>query len=155
MDFGFWFPRNVSDGDPSIWLNIAALGLAVLSTYGANRMVKSQRKCRERKMRGLARDAVKMATPFDLPGNLNKEEFIKVCAQPSEYNEEEKEERGEIEGEIRARLEFYASVGADSRDYYLPDGSERLSASYLVALLTDLPPTAKTITVDPDGLQGR
>ena len=91
-------------------------------------------------MRGLARDAVKMATPFDLPGNLNKEEFIKVCAQPSEYNEEEKEEREKKEGEIRARLEFYASVGADSRDYYLPDGSERLSASYLVALLTDLPP---------------
>jgi hypothetical protein len=75
-------------------------------------------------MRGLARDAVKMATPFDLPGNLNKEEFIKVCAQPSEYNEEEKEEREKKEGEIRARLEFYASVGADSRDYYLPDGSE-------------------------------
>ncbi len=44
-------------------------------------------------MRGFARDAVEMATPFDLPGILNNEEFIKVCAQLSEDNEEPKEER--------------------------------------------------------------
>ena len=41
-------------------------------------------------MRGFARDAAEMATPFDLPGILNNEEFIKVCAQLSEDNEEEK-----------------------------------------------------------------
>jgi hypothetical protein len=93
---------------PSIRVSIAALGLAVLSTYGANRMVKSQRKCRERKMGRLTRAAVEAATPFDLPGILDNDEFIKVCAQLSEDNEEEKEEREKKEGEIRARLEFYA-----------------------------------------------
>ncbi len=91
-------------------------------------------------MRGFARNAVEMATPFDLPGILNNEEFIKVCAQLSEDNEEEKEEREKKKGETQARLGLYASVGVDSRGYYLPHGSERLSASYLVALLTDLPP---------------
>jgi hypothetical protein len=75
-------------------VNIAALGLAVLSTYGANKMVRSQRKCRERKMRGSARAAVEMATPFDLSGAMDNDEFIEVCARLSEDNEEEKEERG-------------------------------------------------------------
>jgi hypothetical protein len=64
-------------------VNIAALGLAVLSTYGANKMVRSQRKCRERKMRGSARAAVEMATPFDLSGAMDNEEFIEVCARLS------------------------------------------------------------------------
>jgi nitrogenase molybdenum-iron protein alpha/beta subunit len=88
-------------------VSIAALGLAVLSAYGANRMVKSQRRCREPKMRRLARAAVEMTMPFDLPGILDNDEFIKVCAQLSEDNEEEKEEREKKGGEIRARLEFY------------------------------------------------
>jgi hypothetical protein len=131
-------PTETLRKDPSIWVSIAALGLAALSTYGANRMVKSQRKCRESKMRRLARAAVEMATPFDLPGILDNDEFVKVCAQLSEDNEEEKEEREKKVGEIRSRLEFYASVGPDTRSYYLPHGSERLSTSYPVALLTDL-----------------
>ena len=94
-------------------------------------------------MRGLARAAVEMATPFDLSGALDNDEFIEVCARLSEDNEEEKEERGKKGKErrgIRAHLEFYASANPDTRSYYLPRESERLSASYLGALLTDLPP---------------
>jgi hypothetical protein len=90
LDLGFWLPQNLSNKKISIWVSIAALGLAVLSTYGANRMVKSQRKCSELKMRRLARAAVEMPTPFDLPGILDYDEFIQVCAQLSEDNEEEK-----------------------------------------------------------------
>jgi hypothetical protein len=102
LGLGFWFPQNLSDKDPSFWVSIAALGLAGPSSHGAIGMLISQRKRRECRMIRLANAAVEMTTPFDLPGILRNDEFIRVCVQLSEDNEEENQERKKKEKEFGA-----------------------------------------------------
>lgn len=130
VGFGLWFPQNLSGKDPSIWVYLTSLGVAVLLTYQVAKSIKLQSKKRFENMRELAKDAVERAMPFALSKAARDDKFIRLCEQLSGGKEEK----------IRARLRFYTSVDPNSLGIYLPRGSAALSASHLVALLTDLPP---------------
>ncbi|GJL61210.1 MAG: hypothetical protein NPIRA03_40670 [Nitrospirales bacterium] len=116
--------------DPSAWIQVVALALAVLVTYLAARLIKSQKKQRADEMRGLAARAVKRALSVDLTEAANDAELVGLCAKLSD-------EKAET---IGARARFYAAIDPESLGHYLPRASREQAASHLVALLTDLPP---------------
>jgi len=128
----FWhIPPVLSMVAPSIWVNFTAFGLTVLLTYWGARSIKRQRKKREDEMRELAQAAVERAIPLELARLQGDSDFLQACEKLS----------GEEEETIKGRLKFYTFIDPDRLGYYMPRGSDDgLSASHLVALLTDLPP---------------
>lgn len=119
-----------SISDPRTRVQIVALVLAILATAVATGLIRSQRKRREKDMRRLAADAVRMALSIDLSQVAKDERLLSLCERLSG-------EKGET---IAARAAFYASADAASLSHYLPHGSKEQTASHLVALLTDLSP---------------
>jgi len=121
--------RHFLVSDPSAWIQVVALALAVLVTYLAARLIKSQKQ-RADEMRGLAARAVTRALSVDLKEAANDAELVGLCARLS----------GEKAETIGARARFYAAIDPESLSHYLPRGPREQAASHLVALLTDLPP---------------
>ena len=120
----------------STWVNLIAGGLAVLLTWWGAKTIKDQEKKIRKSMRNSAKKAVKEAIskgaiPFKLSELLDDNDFLVPC----------EDLYGDKRDKIQDRLRFYAELDQVSLGYYLPRGShETLSASHLVALLTDLPP---------------
>jgi hypothetical protein len=121
---------HVLVSDPTIWSQIVALVLAVLFTYWAAKLIKSQKEQRADRMRDLAVSAVNRALLLELKEAANDTNLIELCAKLSDKNTET----------IAARARFYGTIAPESLGYYLPRGSREQAASHLVALLTDLPP---------------
>ena len=65
--------------DPSPWVNITALALAVLITYAAFRLIKDQRKKREKELRLQAARAVARAQMVDLSQAAQDAELVDAC----------------------------------------------------------------------------
>jgi hypothetical protein len=116
---------------------ISALGLAIIATWGAVRLIKDERKRVEDKMRRLAAEAVQKAFSTDFSRAAEDRELIELCAKLSDVCAELSDKKRET---IEARAQFYAAADRDSSGYYLPHGSKKQAACHLVALLTDLPP---------------
>jgi hypothetical protein len=108
---------------------IAALGLAIVATWGAVRLITHQKQRRRNEMRRLAAEAVQKAssTDFDFSRAAENRELIELCVELSD----------EKYKTIEARAQFYAR---DSSGYYLPTVPKEQAACHLVALLTHLPP---------------
>ena len=116
--------------DPSIGVNVLALGLAGLVTYLGDRTIRVQRKRREEEMRLHAQRAARTAEGLTWSQAAANEELLRLCAVLS----------GEKLDRLQARARFYARVDSDSLSYYMPAGGAEVTACQVVALLTDLPP---------------
>ena len=127
---------SLSAVGPSTWMNFVAFGLAVLLTWWAAKSIERQSEKRSESMRNAAKKAVdrvtdRKAVPFNLSRLRGDQYFLQQCENLS----------GDKRKKLRVRLRFYAELDQKSLGHYLPRGSnEKLSASHLVALLTDLPP---------------
>jgi hypothetical protein len=109
---------------------LAALGVAVIATWGAAALIKRKKQQVERKMRNGAARAVQKAFSIDLSRAAADQELIALCAELGHKDH----------GTISARAQFYAAVDRNSSGYFVPCGSKLQAACHLVALLTDLPP---------------
>ena len=116
--------------DPSIGVNLLALGLAGVVTYLGDRTIRVQRKRREEEMRFHAQRAARTAEGLTWSQAAGDEELLRLCAVLS----------GEKQDKLHARARFYAAVDPDCLNYYMPACGAELTACYVVALLTDLPP---------------
>jgi hypothetical protein len=116
--------------DPSAWVQMSALGLAVLFTLLTIRAFDVQRKARMEEMRFLAAAAFEQALSIHLSDAGKDERLIGLCAKLA----------NETPDTIGSRAKFYSSLDAESLSHYLPCGSPQQIAAQFVALLTDLPP---------------
>jgi hypothetical protein len=128
--------------DPSIWVNLTAFGLTALVTYRAVKAIQRQRDTTFKALQESACRAVQTAMPLKLSELQKNGAFLQNCAILS--GAETKVERKKI----RDRLQFYAELHPNLLNYYMLQGSNHpgsdpgtnaVSASHLVALLTDLP----------------
>jgi hypothetical protein len=111
-------------------VDLIAIVYAITATYLVSRVIKRQRKVREEDMRRYAADAVKVAVGLPISEAASDPKLIKICCKLSDSTEDK----------VRARAKFYATADTERIRYYVPQDSQELSASQLVALLTDLPP---------------
>lgn len=111
-------------------VDLIAIAVAVLVTYLGGRSIRRQREARETSMRFLAAKAVAAAVGRPISQVASDPEFIGICARLSDSAEDK----------IRARAAFYTTADSQLIKDYMPQDSRELSASQLVALLTDLPP---------------
>lgn len=116
--------------DPSAWVNVIALLLAITVTGKGAGIIKAQKKVQSDFLRTRAADAVNRARALEPAAAATDPELIRLCVDLS----------GENAQTIQARAAFYASLEPASRARYLPQGSSDQFASHFVALLTDLPP---------------
>jgi len=116
---------------PSAWIDSIAIVSAILVTYLGAQMVKQQRVRQEYQMRVLANDAVKRATGMTLLEAANDTVLLEMCAELADIPKQV----------IQARAIYYARAADYKRLISsIPDRPANLSATYLVALLTDLSP---------------
>lgn len=78
----------------------------------------------------LAAEAVTVAVGRPISEAASDPKVIEICAKLSDSEEDK----------VRARANFYATADTERIRYYVHQDSQELSASQLVALLTDLPP---------------
>jgi hypothetical protein len=123
-------PSMFNVSDPAAWVQISALVVAVCFTYFASGAMRRLNKRRQDEMRSLASRTMARALAVDLGNASGDATLIDLCAALSGLKPEV----------VRARAAFYAKVDGDSVGHYLPLGPKELSASLLVAQLTDLPP---------------
>lgn len=116
--------------DPAPWVNVTAVGIAIVVTCLGVRSAGRQKKRREQEMRGLAAAAVKRAESLEFSTAADAVDFVDLCARLS----------GGDGKTIVARAGFYASIDPDALGHYLLSGSSTQTAAHFVALLTDLPP---------------
>jgi hypothetical protein len=128
--------------NPSIWVNLTAFGLTALVTYGAVKAIQRQRDATFKALRDLACKAVQTAMPLKLSELQKNDAFLQTCEELAGAETEVERE------EIWNRLQFYAELHPNLLNYYMLQGSNHpgsepgtnaVSASHLVALLTDLP----------------
>jgi hypothetical protein len=118
--------------DPSVWVHIFALVLAVLVTALLAEKINVQTKQRAKEMRSLAAQAVERARSVEFSQAAKDDTLLSLCARLAGAN-------ADIHI-IRARAQFYAAIDSESLSYYLPRDSREQTAAHFVALLTDLPP---------------
>lgn len=116
--------------DPSAWVNVIALALAITVTGRGVGIIKAQKKAQSDYLRTRAADAVNRARALEPAAAAKDSELIRLCVDLS----------GEDAKTIQARAAFYMTLEPASRERYLPQGSRDQFASHFVALLTDLPP---------------
>ena len=121
---------SVSVKNPSAWVNFIAVVIAIIVTLLGSYLIRRQREARSQDMRRLAACAVWKAVGRSVSQVEKNEELIKVCAKLS----------GSAEGKVRARAKFCATADPEWVRYYVLQEAEELSASLLIAFLTDLPP---------------
>jgi hypothetical protein len=115
---------------PDPWLQPIALLLTVAIVVTASRMIRSQRKARSSQMAGAAARAVAAAQGRRLDELAQDMKFVENCKLLSGIEAEA----------IGARVRFFADLNSDQLGFYVRTGTDREAASYLVALITDLPP---------------
>jgi hypothetical protein len=104
---------------------LLAAGVAYLSVKSFNR----QREDREREMKSNAQTAVELAEQLDVKAAFSNSDLRELCVKLSGYHCKA----------IEARGKFYEKLDEESLAHYLPRYPERLRATHLIALLTDLP----------------
>ena len=134
LEFGrlayVYTPLPRFEADPNPYVNLFG---ALLAVYVAHRSVKSinrQREDREREMKSNAKTAVELVEQLDVKAAFSNSDLRKLCVKLSGYHCKA----------IEARGKFYAKLDEESLAHYLPLYPERLRATHLIALLTDLPP---------------
>jgi hypothetical protein len=120
---------GLSIRDPSAWVDLIAIVIAVVVTYFAGLSIRAQKKSQQEEMRDLAREAVNKALGSSVR-QAPREDFLETCAKLS----------GKKVNEVRARANFYARADQERLKYYGLQGAQELVACRLIALLTDLPP---------------
>jgi hypothetical protein len=146
--------------DPSKWINAVAIVVAILLTYIGTRWIQSEKKKLSDELRSDADRAVKHAlmlirdatVPIPFDKDVKSEEvrlqtaaerntkFLAVAKEDDALLRLCEDLSGEVSETLKKRMEFYASIDADSLGYYLPHGSDDHTAAHLVALLTNMPP---------------
>jgi glycerophosphoryl diester phosphodiesterase len=116
--------------DPSAWVNIIAVIIAIIVTLLGSRFISRQRETRSQDMQRLAACAVRKAIGRSVFQVARDQELIEVCAKLS----------GRAETIVGARAKFYAAAPPERVRYYVLQEAEDLSACHLIAILTDLPP---------------
>lgn len=120
------------------------IDVAILIVALRLRRIMSQKEKRRKEMNCLAWDAVRTAPNFFGRRDTERQKFIQrctqlaICAQLSGSAKDH--EAVKIEERVKARATFYADAEIKRPGYYLPQDSEKLTASYLIGLLTDLSP---------------
>lgn len=123
-------PLEIRQVWPAAWLQPVALALALIVILVASSMIEAQRKARKSEMTDAAESAVRAAEARPPSELADDDDFLRDCILLS----------GAKEKTITARLGFFAGLDPDQLRFYIPDCSPREEASFLVALLTDLPP---------------
>ena len=121
---------DVSVENASASVNLVAIVIAIMLTYLGGRLIRGQSKSRQKEMRELARRAMNKAVGLPLPQAVSDQGFIKICARLSDS----------VERKVRARAKYYTITDRKWAKSHVLHGSEKLTASHLIALLTDLPP---------------
>jgi hypothetical protein len=130
------------------------IAVVILIVAWRLRRIMCQKEKRRKEMKCLAWDAVKTAMNLTAEEDEERQEFIRRCAEDQGFIERctqlakcaqlsrsaTRDDRAKIEDTVKARAEFYADPDIKRPGYYLPQDSEKLSASYLIGLLTDLSP---------------
>src|SRR4030095_8032681 len=104
---------------------LIAIGLTELGVL----VLAKQKKNRAKTLRAWSAEAVGIAAGLTLDEVGKNDRLLALCVNLS----------GEAPATIRARAQFYSTVDPESLRYYLPSGSQVLTAAHLVALLTDQP----------------
>jgi hypothetical protein len=123
-------PATRSDPFLADWVEPAALLLTLAVVATATVAIRSQRKWRKTEMARAAVQAVRIAESRELAELPDDDAFVRECATLSSATGES----------IKARVRFYSGLDPAARRFFVPEGSKREEASYLVALVTDLPP---------------
>jgi hypothetical protein len=136
----------------AILIAVAILMVTLRLRRIMKRIMKRKEK-RRKEMKCLAWDAVRTAANPAAEEDTERQKFIQrctqlaICAQLSgsakdhdKVKMKKIKEIKEIKERVKARAEFYADPDIKRPGYYLPQDSEKLKASYLIGLLTDLSP---------------
>jgi hypothetical protein len=115
--------------DPAIGVNISAIALAIILTALGLLFIRTHKKRRDGKLRKWAAEAVKTAAELPLETIGESKRLLSLCVWLS----------GERTTTISSRAKFYAKLDEDTVSYYLPTGSQLITAAHIVALLTNLP----------------
>jgi len=97
---------SVSVKDPSAWLSLAALVLAIIATFWGSRRIKDQKEKRREKMECLAMCAMNKAAGLSVSKAADDQNFIEICAKLSEGGAKGKKD------EVQTRANFYKNLGS-------------------------------------------
>jgi hypothetical protein len=115
--------------DPAIGVNISAIALAIILTALGLLFIRTHKKRRDGKLRKWAAEAVMTAAELPLETIGESKRLLSLSVWLS----------GERTTTISSRAKFYAKLDEDTVSYYLPTGSQLITAAHIVALLTNLP----------------
>jgi hypothetical protein len=116
--------------DPAIGVNISAITLAIILTVLGILFIGTHKKRRATELREWAAEAVRTAAQLPVETIGENEKLLSLCVSLS----------GEKLETISSRAQFYTkNVDAECVRYYIPSGSQEITAAHIVALLTDLP----------------